>query len=894
MKKQFLFFLIFCSFTISITFAQVIEWQNNIGASGNDWLYSVQQTSDGGYILGGVSSSSLSGDKTENSNGGGDYWVIKTNDSGEIQWQNSIGGSGDDFLYCVQQTLDGGYILVGESSSNISGDKTENCYGWADYWVVKVDAGGVIQWQNTIGGDEYENIQSFVQTNDGGFVLGGTSQSGISGDKTEPNNGFSEYWIVKIDSVGNILWQNGIGGNAYNFLYSIENTSDNGFILGGMSTSNISGDKSENSLGDFDYWIVKTDSVGNVQWDNTIGGNLIDQLMSVKQAQDGGYVLGGFSRSTISGDKTEVCLGGPDYWIVKTDAAGNIEWQNTIGGSTIDEFYALEATYDGGFLLGGFSWSSISDDKTENSRGAADYWVLKIDSLGNILWQKTVGGNDGDELYAIDQTFDGGVILAGRSISPISGDKTENSIGVYDYWIVKLTDQFNSISGRAFGDLNSNLVQDFGEPDLTNLKITEQTTGRFSFSNQYGEYSLSTLDSGSFVVVPEALNSYIENPLTHSAYFSGIQQTDSLNDFAFQPQGVFNDLCVSIAPTGPFRSGFSATYMISYENVGTTSIAPTIIFFPDNNVSYSSSNLTPLTITPDSIVWNLGQLTPFQTGNILVSVLVNQGLTLGSLINSTVRIEPVNGDANPTCNYGAWEVFITGSYDPNDILVNEDTLTTTQLATEPFLEYIIRFQNTGNDTAFTVKILNLIDTLKLNLSSFEFVNASHNVELKWLPWERNMEFKFNNILLPDSNINEPLSHGFVRYRIQPKTSLVAGDSVTNNAAIYFDFNAPVLTNTAVTKIVLPTGLQALETKYDYIIYPNPTTGQVLLEVNATHLTNAQVSLHTIQGKMIKSESYTLKAGTNKLNLNTSDLSSGIYLVRMVIDGNSVVKKLVKM
>lgn len=175
---------------------------------------------------------------------------------------------------------------------------------------------------------------------------------------------------------------------------------------------------------------------------------------------------------------------------------GNIEWQNTIGGSTIDEFYALEATYDGGFLLGGFSWSSISDDKTENSRGAADYWVLKIDSLGNILWQKTVGGNDGDELYAIDQTFDGGVILAGRSISPISGDKTENSIGVYDYWIVKLTDQYNSISGRAFGDLNSNLVQDLGEPDLTNLKITEQTTGRFSFSNQYGEYSLSTLDSG--------------------------------------------------------------------------------------------------------------------------------------------------------------------------------------------------------------------------------------------------------------------------------------------------------------------------------------------------------------------------------------------------------------
>jgi hypothetical protein len=147
-------------------------------------------------------------------------------------------------------------------------------------------------------------------------------------------------------------------------------------------------------------------------------------------------------------------------------------------------------------------------------------------------------------------------------------------------------------------------------------------------------------------------------------------------------------------------------------------------------------------------------------------------------------------------------VYTTGSFDPNDILVNEDTLTTTQLSNAPWLEYIIRFQNTGNDTAFTVKILNPIDTNKLNLSTFEFVNASHPVNLNWINYQRNMEFKFENILLPDSNSNEPLSHGFVRYRIQPKTNLSAGDSITNFAAIYFDFNEPVITNTAKTIIVL--------------------------------------------------------------------------------------------
>ncbi|MBK8876592.1 MAG: T9SS type A sorting domain-containing protein [Bacteroidetes bacterium] len=149
-----------------------------------------------------------------------------------------------------------------------------------------------------------------------------------------------------------------------------------------------------------------------------------------------------------------------------------------------------------------------------------------------------------------------------------------------------------------------------------------------------------------------------------------------------------------------------------------------------------------------------------------------------------------------------------------------------------------------------------------------------------------MEFKFNNILLPDSNINEPLSHGYVRYRIQPRTNLVAGTNITNNAAIYFDFNAPILTNTAITKIVLTTGLQAFSDKYDYAIYPNPTTGITFIEVSAIQAAQAEVTLLTMQGKLISFENHQLKVGHNKLDLNTSGLSSGIYLVRLVIDGNS--------
>ena len=425
--------------------APAIDWQNTIGGDSADYLYSIQQTADGGYILGGFSASNISGDKAENSNGLNDFWIVKADAAGNIQWQNTIGGSDDDRLLSVQQTADGGYILGGYSKSNISGDKTENCIGIYDYWIVKTDAIGDIQWQNTIGGSGDDILYSIQQTSDGGYIFGGRSNSDISGDKTENSigSGFThDYWIVKTDATGNIQWQNTIGGNGGEELYSVQQTADGGYILGGHSFSNISGDKTENSNGGADYWIVKIDATGNIQWQNTIGGSDTDWFPVVRQTSDGGYILGGISYSNISGDKTEnnwdPTLTTPDYWIVKTDATGNIEWQNNIGGSNYDTFYSIEQTSDGGYILVGYSDSNISGDKTENSNGYYDYWIIKTDATGNIQWQNTIGGSDYDRLHSIQQTTDGGYILGGRSSSNISGDKTENSIGGNDYWIIKL------------------------------------------------------------------------------------------------------------------------------------------------------------------------------------------------------------------------------------------------------------------------------------------------------------------------------------------------------------------------------------------------------------------------------------------------------------------------
>ncbi|HRA58487.1 MAG TPA: T9SS type A sorting domain-containing protein [Bacteroidia bacterium] len=882
--RKLIILLLICTTTAH---AQEIEWQNTIGGSGVEFLNYTQQTSDGGYILGGRSNSGVSGDKTEPSKGDYDYWVVKLDATGNIQWQNTIGGDDADWLQSVQQTTDNGYILGGWSKSNISADKTENSQGASDFWVVKLDSIGNIQWQNTIGGDSTDNLYSLQQTTDGGYILGGFSISSISGDKTEYSIGGSDYWVVKLDASGNIQWQNTIGGYENDNLYSLQQTTDGGYILGGRSMSNATGDKTENSQGLDDYWVVKIDATGNIQWQNTIGGNSWDELESIEQTSDGGYILGGSSDSDNSGDKTENSQGDFDYWVVKLDATGNLQWQNTIGGDNWDKLKSIQQTTDGSYIFGGYSSSNISGDKTENSQGNYDYWVINIDSIGNILWQNTIGGLYAEALSSIKQTIDGGYIIGGQSVSPISGDKTEDSQGNNDYWVIKLTDKYNLIDGKMYADVNNNTIQDVGELGVSNKMVTEQNTGRLSFSQQNGKYSLSVLDTGGFSVSASTINYYNSVPLVHTAYFNNINQTDSLNDFALQPNGVINDVCINLTPVSLFRSGFDATYYISYINNGTTTLTPTVIFFPDANVSFTSANVTPTSVTTDSVVWNIGALAPFQSGSIVVTVNVHTGLPIGSLINSSVRIEPVAGDANPGCNYSSWEVFTTGSFDPNDILVSRDTLFTTEIPNPPYLDYIIRFQNTGNDTAFNVKILNPLDTNKLQLNTLEYVASSHPVNMNFIYHERNMEFKFDNILLPDSNVNEPLSHGFIHYRIKPKTSLVLNDSIQNNAAIYFDFNDPVITNTATTHVVLPTGIASYQSEEKILLYPNPAQSELNIQLT-TGVEKIQVI--DVLGKIV----FEKKTNSQQyLKINISQFQNGVYFVKAYSTQGVVVKKFVK-
>jgi len=414
-------------------------WQNTIGGAGDDLMRTVHPTTGGGSVFIAGSDSDISGDKNANSKGATDYWIVKLDDSGNINWQKTIGGSGYDWPTCISQTPDGGFIAGGYSSSGISGDKTEATMGGDDYWIIKTDALGNIEWQNTIGGNSVDQLYDVNLTSDGGYIAGGRSSSGISGDKTTPNASF-DAWILKLNAAGGIEWQRSIRGSLFDYLQTIQQTTDGGYIAGIYSQSGIGLDKTEATQGGYDYWIVKLDVLGNIEWQNTIGGGADDYLMSLEQLPDGGYIAGGTSYSPNFGDKTEALIGESDLWVVRLDALGNIVWQNTIGGTGFDNLSSIHATNDGGFIMGSSSWSDISGDKAENKiiGGVEDGWIIKLNSAGDIVWQNSIGGNRNDVCVNIEQQADGTYISGFFTSSELSADKSENTLNYSDSWVIRL------------------------------------------------------------------------------------------------------------------------------------------------------------------------------------------------------------------------------------------------------------------------------------------------------------------------------------------------------------------------------------------------------------------------------------------------------------------------
>lgn len=480
------------------------------GGNLGDLCYDMIRTTDDGLVLGGRTNSDASGDVSQSPRGGDDYWIIKTDTDGEKQWDARFGTSSEETFSTVRQTLDGGFILGGNTSAGINGDKTEDNRGGEDYWIVKTDSTGAKQWDKRYGGSAYDLLHSILPTADGGYLLGGKSQSPLGFDKSQGTKGgvYYDYWVVKTDANGNKLWDKTYGGDEDDDLTAMVATSDGGYILAGTTHSPVSDDVTDYSRGLNDFWLVKIDVNGLKQWDRRYGGTSAEDLTCLRQTFDGGYILAGETQSPQGYEVSEPSYGNHDYWMIKIDTNENKEWDMRFGGGGFDNGSSVIQTLDSGYLIGGYSDSRITGNKTQESRGNYDYWVVRLNSKHKILWDSRFGGDQSDQLQSIVQISDGNFVLAGYSSSPANGDKSQsNHINLADdFWVVKINDTLfpNSIITNEI----SPLVYTAG--DVVNVPFTatgiyvsgniftaelSDATGNFSSPTTIGSLTSTSLDT---------------------------------------------------------------------------------------------------------------------------------------------------------------------------------------------------------------------------------------------------------------------------------------------------------------------------------------------------------------------------------------------------------------
>lgn len=409
-----------------------VTFVKTYGGSKNDSAQSVTATTDGGYIILGYTQSN-DNDITDKQDESFDYWVLKFDATDQLQWQKTYGGSLDDRGSDIIQTSDGGYAILGYSFSN-DGDATENA-GLQDYWLVKLDANGNISWEKSFGYQGADSGITMTETNDQGFLVTGildVTASGGEGNSSRNANRHAggDYWALKLDISGNLEWSHYFGGNFTDTPYGVVQTNDNGYIVVGSSDSEDT-DISSN-IGTYDFWVIKISESGDLVWEKSFGGSQIDEARAIVKTNDGNYIIAGDTRS--SDNDVSQNKGAADLWFIKISPSGNLIWERTIGGSSFDVARAIKKSQNNGFLLSGSSRSSDMD--VSENKGQNDAWVLKTDNNGNLLWETTVGGSNIDFSYDVAELTDGSVIAVGDTASS-DGDIIENK-GFTDLLIIKI------------------------------------------------------------------------------------------------------------------------------------------------------------------------------------------------------------------------------------------------------------------------------------------------------------------------------------------------------------------------------------------------------------------------------------------------------------------------
>ena len=917
MLKPFFAALLLCLCT-QFAISQEFAWAKGFGGTNLESAQSVAVDEYGNIYVTGFFNATVDfdpGPETLNltSVGSVDCFVMKLDPDGNLVWVRQIGGPEVEQGNDIAVDPRGHVVLTGYFSGTVdfdpgAGTNNLTASGAYDAFILKLDANGDLRWARQGGGGESDSAGGLSIDQAGNIYVCGQYR-GIADFNAGAGNGQlssageSDIYVLKLNPAGGFTWVRSIGGT------KVETVDDlvvdpNGWVytMGvfrniadfdpGPGTANLS------TIGIYaNLFVQKMDTAGTYVWAKQVGGTYFQYGNSIKVDALGDLYMSGTFSETADFDPgaltSNLTANGYDTFILKWTAAGSLVWVRQIVGSgnltDVGESLVVDGSGDV-YVAGTFSQTADFNpgpavQNLSAAGGSDDAFILKLDVYGVLIWAKRFGSTGEDRALSIKTDPNGNIYTVGRfsgtaDFDPFAGVSNLVSAGSQDIFVQKLSQNWN-FKGTVYNDLNANEIQDADEPGLPAVIVGVPERGIYATTNPEGQYRIFSDIIGEHLKVEKSRPYWSVTPA-----FAVPDSAETPMHFAVTIPAV-HDLCLVVTEITPFRTGFLTEIMIQVINTGTLPVDSALVkmlvvdqTMPDPLVFFSSEPAV-LSQSANEFNWHVGALGVGETAVIRLLLRTPASTVIGTpvtLSTTVILADDVFPDNNSTRTVGR----VVNAWDPNDKQVTPQALLPAELDTSD-LRYLIRFQNTGNYPADFVVIRDTLP-LGLDLSTLMVLGASHPHTWR-LYGERILEVRFDPIILPDSTSDEAGSHGFVTFSVQPHSDLPPGDSIVNRAGIYFDYNAPVITNDAVLSVEsLPVSVQQPGEPHwlDFGLSPNPVSkhASVALVLPEAMSAEARISVRELQGKVVRE--LVCPAGQRQMHL--SELPAGVYVVQVSVGG----------
>lgn len=898
------------------TYAQHYRWANLFEKYGHSVPYHTGMATDSAgytYVALHTNDSMRIGSQVYYA-GDGKSLVVQVDPEGQIRWVRQMQGMSPAKLV-GDMTRTGGFFLTGQATDTATWNGTPVA-GTNEYFYAKCSAAGTIEWFSSLPGTTV--TPNVAADGLGNFYLSGiVESSGLIG--FDPIDSLSAY-VAKVGSNGIPQWVNKLQGTILGGFCTdagicqirLGSKAGGGCLVMGTFWGNLHmvgigpGTLISTSGNDPEGFLTSFDQQGAMQWIKAVRDCPITRFEDcVGDAAGNSYWTGGFGGATFAPGVSTT----EGFFLAKYNANGSLQWlrkqqpggdpgafghqvvvsrhglvtvKTAFGRTRTTQLGALTVPRDGVTYL--LQYDDQGQEQWIAASGTHPNWRDRLtqDGDGNLIW-----------ISEPDVPF--------TLVGPPALTYGPFTLVGYSLNLVQISGRGNRLGGHIYLDANGNGQRDategaFGVPLLPQL-VSNGVPSVATPAPVTGKY-LITADTGAYTLTLPSppLHYTLTEPVggTYSGSFPSYGLTDTTRHFGLAPDPNQQDVRMTLTSVGLLRRGVPVTYRVTLENVGTTVVAQGTINLTLAPIATYIGALPAATVSGQLVTWTYSTLRPFERRSFDVRFSLASSTTLGTSIATTAQV-PLPSDVSPGDNGESLEDVVVGSADPNDITVNYTHLTPAQLAANQSLDYTIRFQNVGTDTAFAVIIQDTLPANLLRVASLQFLAQSHNCV-----WSVSgagiLTVRFLQIRLPQASISPLNSQGFVRFRVVPKPSLSLGDLIPNAAHITFDFNAPVATNEATTVVAMPTGLLADAANANaWSLYPNPATssGRLTIVADLPAAGVVMVRLTDALGREVRQQTVAAPAGALQQSLDVSGLTPGFYAVRLTLpDGSASSRKLV--